>query len=122
MAKKEPRARRPDGAGTWQFPSDPTPGATNEFSVPTDIVINEIMYHPPAVSGPDGAAQDPLEWLELFNRGAQPVDLSGYQLVDAVEYAFPKGTSIALGVNNLTDVYPNFVPAANNGPSGAALL
>lgn len=30
-----------------------------------------------------------------------------------------KGTSIALGVNNLTDVYPNFVPAANNGPSGA---
>ena len=35
------------------------------------------------------------------------------------EEGMAKGTSIALGVNNLTDVYPNFVPAANNGPSGA---
>ena len=81
----------------WLYPDTATPGAANVFPPQAEIVINEIMYHPPAVSGPDGAAQDPLEWLELFNRGAQPVDLSGYQLVDAVEYAFPKGTSIAPG-------------------------
>jgi iron complex outermembrane receptor protein len=30
-----------------------------------------------------------------------------------------EGVSVALGVNNLTDVYPNFVPAVNNAPSGA---
>jgi hypothetical protein len=34
-----------------------------------DVVINELMYHPP------GERED-LQYIELFNRGAETVDLS----------------------------------------------
>lgn len=44
------------------------------------------------------------------------LDLEGRYTFDQ---GVAKGTSLAVGVNNLTDVYPNFVPAVNNGPSGA---
>ena len=39
--------------GRWLFPSDPTFGAANVFALHSDIVINEIMYHPrPVVATP----------------------------------------------------------------------
>ena len=34
-------------------------------------------------------------------------------------YTFPIGVTAAVGVNNLTDEYPNFTPAANNGATGS---
>ncbi|MCP4192425.1 MAG: hypothetical protein GY768_17565 [Planctomycetaceae bacterium] len=34
------------------------------------------------------------EWVELYNRSLQPVDLSGWSLDDAVEFEFPEGTII----------------------------
>ncbi len=40
----------------------------------SDLVINEIA--------PRGAGQD---WVELYNRGAQPIDLCGVFLTDAVD-------------------------------------
>jgi hypothetical protein len=54
-----------------------------------DVVVNEIMYHPT----PDG----PGEWVELYNRGEAPVDLGGWQLVDAVGFRFPEGTVLEPG-------------------------
>ena len=39
------------------------------------IVVNEIQYQPPA--------QQP-EWIELFHRGTEPVDLSDWSVSDAV--------------------------------------
>ena len=45
VAKKEPRARSPDGTGAWWFPSTPTPGASNHFVFRDELVINEIMFH-----------------------------------------------------------------------------
>lgn len=41
------------------------------------VVINEIMYHP-ADGDPRG------EWIELHNRGAEAIDLSGWVIVDGV--------------------------------------
>ena len=37
------------------------------------------------------------EWIELFNRTDQPVDVSDWALADAVEYTFPSGTIIPAG-------------------------
>ncbi|MDG2385663.1 MAG: lamin tail domain-containing protein [Pirellulaceae bacterium] len=37
--------RSPDGIGTWQQPTGPTPGQPNDFAFHSEIVINEIMYH-----------------------------------------------------------------------------
>lgn len=81
-----PRAR--DDEGNWRFPVETTPGAANAVEIEDGIVINEIMYHPPGAGA---------EWIELTNRGAEAVDLSGWQLADAVGYTFPEGTSLAPG-------------------------
>lgn len=37
------------------------------------------------------------EWIELYNRGTQPVDLSNWSLNDAVQFTFPAGTTMAPG-------------------------
>src|SRR5262245_61657843 len=51
------------------------------------VSFHEIMYHP---------AGDPrLEWIELYNPLAIPVDLSGFRLDGAVRYSFPPDTFIA---------------------------
>lgn len=57
---------------------------------PADIVINEILYHPDSTNSGD-------EFLELFNRGSTPVDLSGWTLSGAVDFTFPPGTLMAAG-------------------------
>ena len=51
-----------------------------------DVVINEIDYNPD--SGP--------EWLELFNNGAAPVDLSNWE-VDGFGTIIPAATTLAAG-------------------------
>ncbi|MDB4798293.1 CotH kinase family protein [Verrucomicrobia bacterium] len=46
-----------------------------------DIVINELLYHP--------ESRDPRdEYIELYNRGAVPVDLSGWRLSGGVDFEF----------------------------------
>jgi hypothetical protein len=89
---------RLDDAGPWRVPDEPTPGAPNAVTVEGRVVLNELAYHRAARSV-DGAPVEerPDEWLELHNRSDEDVDLSGWQLVDAVEYVFPEGTTLAAG-------------------------
>jgi hypothetical protein len=63
-----------------------TPPAT---AAPTDVVISELMYH--AVSDLDGD-----DFLELANRGATPVDLSGWTF-SGITLTLPASTTIAPG-------------------------
>ncbi|MEZ5302091.1 MAG: lamin tail domain-containing protein [Verrucomicrobiales bacterium] len=42
-------------------------------------------------------AEDPEEWIELHNRGAAEVDLSGWALEEAVRFTFPDGTTLGAG-------------------------
>ncbi len=79
--------RLPDGTGQWQPLAGPTPGAPNQ-GVSADIVITEIMYHPPhADTSPEDVR---LEWIELLNAGTGPVNLAGWRLTDGVDYLFPE--------------------------------
>lgn len=64
-----------------------TPGAANFPPLP--IVVNEL-HHTPA--GDDNT----YEFLELFNAGSEPFDLTGYTFV-GVTFTFPAGSSIAPG-------------------------
>lgn len=68
-------------------------GAAWTVAVGTDIVINEINYHPNEVAYP---AQE-TEFVELFNNGAASVDLSGWEFTNGITYTFPGGTSLAAG-------------------------
>lgn len=87
---------RADDGGPWRFPREATPGEPNVVDVAEDVVINEIQYHRAPVSrdGEPVTARSE-EWIELYNRGTEEVDLGGWQLVDAVAYELPKGTVLA---------------------------
>lgn len=94
--KNAPRGRSARGA--WLYPNKATPGAPNVFVENDAIVIHEIMYHGPPVKAPDGSiVKSPLEWVELYNRSADPVDVGGFQLVDAIEYELPAGVVMPPG-------------------------
>ncbi len=54
------------------------------------VVINEIMYHP-------ASAQPADEWIELFNRGSNAVNLTGWALTRGVDFVFPSITLPAGG-------------------------
>src|SRR5439155_337318 len=80
-------------------PDIDTPAAPNHFAFHHEIVINEIMYHhsvlPSTNNLPPQAS--PEEWLELFNKSANAVDLTGWVLSSGITYPFPPGKAIAPG-------------------------
>ncbi|MHA3772540.1 lamin tail domain-containing protein [Verrucomicrobiota bacterium sgz303538] len=55
-----------------------------------DVVINELMYHPPTENPAE-------EWVELYNSGGTAVDVSGWQFTSGVQFTIPAGKSIAPG-------------------------
>ncbi len=115
------RARAQDG-GPWRVPSQATPGEANLVDLTEDVVIHEIMYHrAPLSQEGEPATERTEEWLELINRGAAEVDLGGWQLVDAVGYEFPEGTTLAPGgylvvasdAESLREAYPDITVLGN---------
>ncbi len=82
--------RSPDGAPEWRRLESVTLGAANAARRQEAVVIHEIMYHPIT-------EDDDEEFVELHNRSAQPVDLSGWRLEDAVTFTFPAGATLPAG-------------------------
>lgn len=74
----------------------------------SDVVINEIMYAPIS-----GDSRD--QYVELFNQGGAPIDLSGWQFTRGVSFTFPTNTVLGPGqylvvakdVARLASHYPN---------------
>ena len=58
------------------------------FPALADIVINELHYAP----DPENEA---VEFIELYNSGAESVDLSGWSFTDGFAYTFPADSNIA---------------------------
>ncbi len=48
-----------------------------------DLVITEIMYNPPE------SGNDTLEFLEIYNNGADVVNVNGFMFTAGVEFTFP---------------------------------
>ncbi|MEN8865511.1 MAG: lamin tail domain-containing protein, partial [Akkermansiaceae bacterium] len=81
-------ARASNAAGTtWASSSEnfDTPAA-----LPSQVVINEIHYDPANETSAE-------EFIELYNPGANVVDLSNWELTDAVQFTFPAGTTLGAG-------------------------
>lgn len=53
----------------------------------SDVVINEIMYHPVSQNENE-------EWVELYNTASTTATLSGWRFIGAITYLFPPGTQI----------------------------
>ena len=105
--------RWPDGAHDFYAFTSNTPGTNNSPILIGDVVINELMYDP--FSG-----NDDDQYIELYNKGTNLIDLSGWRFTAGVTFTFP--TNVLLGSNsylvvarNLTNLfakYPN-LSAAN---------
>ena len=71
---------------------DPTCDALGCVSTPDPtpaIIINEVHYNHPLA--------DSLEFVELLNRTAYDVDLSGYSFSNGISYTFPDETILPAG-------------------------
>ena len=83
-------ARCPDGTGEWAPATEPTPGGANNCAplpAPGTIVINEVD-------------SQPADWVEFYNPGTEPLDISGYEIRDNSDdhrWQFLPGTTIAGG-------------------------
>ena len=94
---KRLRGRTADG--NWLYPDLPTPNEVNRFAFEDQIVINEIMYHHQSQlrTANTPYADSTEEWIELYNRGTTAVDLSGWEIRDAVRYNFADETMLGAG-------------------------
>ncbi len=86
------RLRGMNANDQWMYPDSATAGAANVITVSDAIVINEIFYKgadptPPTV--PSGE-----QWVELYNKSASPVDVSGWQFSEGISYTFPAATPL----------------------------
>lgn len=77
-------------------------------SARANIVLTEIHYSP--VDGA-GVPRPDLEFVEVFNDGSEPYDLSGYQFTRGLSFEFPSGSY--LGAQSYTVVCRN-VDAVKN--------
>ena len=100
----KPQARRDPIPNTpFWTPSQPTRATPNLFELHDEIVINEVFYHaPPRYTRPaaDGQpaqafAENPEQWIELYNRSPISIDLGGWKLRGDVDFDFPPNTRIA---------------------------
>jgi len=115
--KSTPRSRSPDGTGGWLKPVALTPGAANNVSLSTAVVISEIMFDPPSDAYfPAGTARAG-KWIELHNTGAAAVDLSGWAIADGVNYVFPAGSTIPASGHIVVAENPAAVIAAHALPA-----
>ncbi len=76
----------------WAFSGSPA-GAAQPY---LDVVISELMYHPTTKSLVGGVEVE-NEYIEITNRGTQTVNLTGWRILDGIEFSFPAGTTLAPG-------------------------
>ena len=90
------------------LPSASLRAGTNRLSVSVhqstplsnDVLFGlELVADIEAAPGTDGVdfEKNEEEWIELFNRGDQTVDLSGWEFSEAIQFDFPENTTIGAG-------------------------
>lgn len=118
-----PPAQEPFSPSTYAEASadKETPGDEPQpepITYPSGVVINEIL---PSPTGEDAKE----EWIEIFNKNNEGVDLSGWQIADTVGsihiYTFPEGTLIGPG-GFLVLSRPTTKITLNNDGDGIQLL
>jgi len=98
--------RYPDGAEEISLLKISTQGATNSPIYKSDIVINEIMYAPISGDSDD-------EYIELYNRGTNSVNLGGWELQGGINFYFRSNTVIQPGqylvvARNMTNLFEKY--------------
>jgi len=108
--------RYPDGANDFYPMLTRTPGTNNSAILIPDVAINEIMYAP--ISGDDEDT-----YVELYNKGTNAVNLTGWKFVHGISFDFPNSTILAPGgylvvANNLTNLTAHYAGLNSNNTVG----
>jgi hypothetical protein len=113
--------RWPDGANDFYSFTTNTPGTNNAPILIGDIVINELMYHPLSENDDD-------QFIELFNKGTNSVNLAGWQFTSGVSFTFPSVSLapqgylvVARNLTNLLAKHPGLTTANTVGNFGGKL-
>ena len=97
--------RWPDGANDFYAFTTNTPGTNNSTIAIGDIVINELMYDPISESDAD-------QYIELYNKGTNTVNLAGWQFTSGVTFTFPNVTVAPNGylvvAENMTNLFAKY--------------
>ena len=75
--------------GTWSPLTEATFYVIQNF---TNLLVTEVMYHPPGATNIDG---DSFEFIELKNVAGATLELSGVHFTNGIAYTFPVGTFLA---------------------------
>jgi hypothetical protein len=114
--------RYPDGGGEFYRLQSRTLGTNNSDVRVSGVVLNELMYDPISGNNAD-------EYVELYNRTAAPVNLSGWRLEDGISFTIPTNTVlaangylvIAANLTNLLARYPQLNAANTLGNYSGSL-
>ena len=82
--------RAPDGSEKFRQLATLTPGTTNSAAMNVPVVINEIMYSPISLNDDD-------QYVELYNRSTNAVNVGGWQFAHGIGYTFPANTIMPAG-------------------------
>jgi len=85
------KARAHEG-GEWSALNEATFYLRQTF---TELLVSEVMYHPPDALDQDG---DLYEFIELKNASSQEMELSGVTFTSGLKFTFPLGARLAPGV------------------------
>jgi len=61
------------------------------------LVVSEIMFHPPDPPAESPYDDNDFEFLELLNRGGTSIDLTGVHFSSGIQFAFPEGMILRPG-------------------------
>lgn len=85
------RVKHQDNTGRWSHWSAPVEFTTSAPDISIyqqNLVISEIMYHPPGPETPAELAasldREDFEFIEVFNAGSVPLDLGGVGFTDGI--------------------------------------
>ncbi|MCX6902644.1 MAG: lamin tail domain-containing protein [Verrucomicrobia bacterium] len=114
--------RYPDGGPGFYEMKTRTPGTTNSPPLIRDIVINEIMFNPISGNTDD-------QYVELYNRGTNAINVSNWQFTDGISFSFPANTVIpvqgylvvAKNAARLIPRYPQLSPTNTVGDFSGTL-
>lgn len=120
---REALGRVPDGSGRLAPLEFVTLGGANSDARVGSVVISEVNYHPDEPTAVDLALEpslkiNDLEFIEIYNRTAQSVDLTDWRLRGEVDYDFVAGTT--LSANHVLTVVSFNPSSAENANRAAA--
>jgi hypothetical protein len=92
------RVRMLDTSGRWSHWSAPVEFVAGSPTLGPNpaLQVSELMYKP---GSNDALPSQELEFIELTNTGAAPVDLSGMRFAEGIEYRFPTGVWLQPGAH-----------------------